>query len=728
MRHALLFLLIMPGCACDEEAPEPSPEGLSYPRLLVRADMKATLLARQNLPVFSDLYSQIEAKADGEYRIPDGEGWDYHAYNHNACIAQASAFLAWLHEDQARADKAREHFKMLETDMETHGDWDLNIRMPANMVCGVQAWDLLMGTDFFPEAEAAEAQEKLGIIADKFYAQYVETELYRWSALVVTQNNHPIRTAACLILPGLAFPDHPEAKKWLDWGLAEYDYLFAPEGQYIQAEGGVSEGSFYFHFGLAAAMGALIAADNAGASEGTYHRNCISRNPAEPWNGGPCEDGGAFTFRNALYSEHFGRALDWSVALRMGDGRRPSIADGGLNNPNGSALIAHWQPDKMHQVWDWQNQTSGRVRGTGWGLDLLIQHYAYLPEPVGGEAPAWKHRVMPESGYAIFRSGWEEDQRYSVLLAERGAARLTLHDHVDGTHFLLSAYGEYLAIDTGYYKPNTLDNAITAEAQAHNVILIEGRGDATKGMLNDWTGNDAYLEHSAENDHLVYAEARTNYRQSEITRGMAMLRDRYWVVADRIVTEAPEAREHRWRFHAGAGYDLGGEFHLNGDRLEVVQAQARLDLALASTAGTPVFEAPPFEEHEAPYVHSIGGGEAHHGVADGIVTAQAPFYLAIMVPSPTETEPDFSIRALPAPRDSVAYRIEGPDGVDVVWLRGPEAAETMEWEDHSLQSDGTLTILAMDGSFGLMARGTEVRLDGALQLSGPGDEGVSILP
>ena len=56
MRHALLFLLILPGCACDEEAPEPSPEGLSYPRLLVRADMKATLLARQNLPVFSDLY------------------------------------------------------------------------------------------------------------------------------------------------------------------------------------------------------------------------------------------------------------------------------------------------------------------------------------------------------------------------------------------------------------------------------------------------------------------------------------------------------------------------------------------------------------------------------------------------------------------------------------------------------------------------------------------------
>ena len=163
--HRSIFILLLTGCACEDEAPEPTPDGLSYPRLIVRADMKPMLLERQNLPVFEDLYRQIEAKADGDYRRPDGEGWDYHAYNHNACIAQASAFLAWLHDDKPRADKAREHFQMLESDMETHGDWDLNIRMPANMVCGVQAWDLLMGTDFFPADEAEAAQEKLGIIA-----------------------------------------------------------------------------------------------------------------------------------------------------------------------------------------------------------------------------------------------------------------------------------------------------------------------------------------------------------------------------------------------------------------------------------------------------------------------------------------------------------------------------------------------------------------------------------
>lgn len=728
MKRSLL-LMCLAGCACEEDPEPPGPTAISYPRLLVTADQKETLRGRIHKPVFSELYARIEAKAGQDYREADGEGWDYHAYNDNACVAQANAFLAWLHDDKSYADKARAHFKSLETDYDTHGDWDLNIRMPPNMVCGTQAWDLLMGTSFFPESEAQEAQEKLGLIADSFYEQYVETELYRWSALVVTQNNHPIRTAACLILPGLAFPDHPESKKWLDWALAEYDYLFAPEGQYIQNEGGVSEGSFYFHFGLSAAMAALVAADNADAGELELHRNCISRNPAEPWDGGPCIEGEPFHFRNALHSEHFARALDWSLALRMGDGRRPSIADGGLNNPNGAALIAHYQPGMAHHVWDWQDQSSGRVRGVTWGMDLTIQHFAYLPDPAKGQPPDWKHRFMPDSGYAIFRSDWEEDQRFSVLLAEHGAARLTLHDHVDGTSFLLSAFGEYLAIDTGYHKPDDLQNARTAEAQAHNVILIDGRGDAKKGLLNNWTGEDAFLEQPAENEQLAYAEARTSYRQSDFVRSFMMVRDRYWIVADRIQTEQQEDREHRWRFHAGAGRDLGGELILNGDQLEVRRDRASLFVHLASSAAVPNFEAPPFEEGQPPYVHSISGGAGHHDVADGLVTARAPYFLAVMVPERAGMDAEFEVAALQAPEGTVAYRISGPEGDDIVWLRKSGQATVLDLgQGLQLSSDAEFTVAAVDGSFGLIARGSEARLGDTVVVAGAAAEGVVAQP
>mgnify|MGYP001183021020 CR=1 FL=1 len=42
-----------------------------------------------------------------------------------------------------------------------------------------------------------------------------------------------------------------------------------------------------------------------------------------------------------------------------------------------------------------------------------------------------------------------------------------------------------------------------------------------------------------------------------------------------------------------------------------------------------VFEAPPFEENQAPYVHDIND-HGHHDVLDGVLSAQAPdFFCAV---------------------------------------------------------------------------------------------------
>ena len=54
-----------------------------------------------------------------------------------------------------------------------------------------------------------------------------------------------------------------------------------------------------------------------------------------------------------------------------------------------------------------------------------------------------------------------------VELERADAVHIGLHDHVDGTSFSLAAFGEYLLIDTGYYKPNSLTNSRTADADAH---------------------------------------------------------------------------------------------------------------------------------------------------------------------------------------------------------------------------------------------------------------------
>ena len=67
-------------------------------------------------------------------------------------------------------------------------------------------------------------------------------------------------------------------------------------------------------------------------------------------------------------------------------------------------------------------------------------------------------------------------------------------------------------MDPGYYKPNDLNNALTAHADSHNVILIDGQGAPDKGLLTDFGDTDAFLENTLDGTAFDYAEARQSYR------------------------------------------------------------------------------------------------------------------------------------------------------------------------------------------------------------------------
>jgi hypothetical protein len=705
MRYSAGLALLLAACSED---PPPEPERvIVHPHLAVRADQKESILARLNDAPFDALYARITARADNEFSEPEAGVWDWKTYNKNACISQANAFLAWLHDDPTRAEKPRQYFRDLATDYENHNSWDLNIRMPYMAVCGVHTWDFLMGSGFFPAEEASAAQDKLVHIAQAHFDHYVMDSFYRYTALEVTQNNHPLRTASTLALTGMAFPDAPGAMEWLGWALAEYDYLFSEEGHYIQAEGGVSEGPHYYFFGLPAVMAALIAADNGWDEARPIKRNCLSRNIGPPWNAGDCTET-SFDFSNPLRRERFAKAMDWSMALRMGDGGRLSIADGGRHSPNGLALMAGYAEGKEHLVWDWMTNQRDELKTTG-GMHLTIHHLAHLPHPLTASEPSWLNRFMPDSGYAVFRSGWDPQARLGVLMAEHGPARLTLHDHVDGMHFMLEAFGEYLVIDTGYYKPNELNNARTANAPAHNVILIDGQGAPTKGLLNDWGGADAYLENTHDGQRLAYAEARQRYQNTNFVRSMAFVGGRYFVIADRLTSDAAEAREHRWRVHAGVGRDYPGQSSFEGNRATLTATHARLEIALASPSGDVVFQAPPFVEDQAPYVHSING-HGHHDVLDGVISARQPSFLGVLLPSPTD-DTSLTIEAVDAPEGSVAWRIVGGETDDLIWLRSGGVELPLEVNAELIQTDAELLILSGSDA-GLMVSGSSLSVGG----------------
>ncbi|MBW2455780.1 MAG: heparinase II/III family protein [Deltaproteobacteria bacterium] len=733
-----LALSLLTACSDPPELVIP-PDG-PRPRLVVTADRKDDLTERIGREPYASILAAIEVEAAKAFEEPDPDVWDHKTIGDNNEIAQANAFLAWLLDDETAASKARDILLRMPTDFETNATWDVNIRMPHVLMSFCFAWDLLRGTPWLNDQDAARAADLVTTVNAKFFDQFLNNPATRQLVLGFSQNNHPIRTASAIGMVAITFPDHPEASTWANWAVSELTYLLGPDGRYLQSDGGVSEGPFYYGFAYGPALAFFIAMDNAVDPARSFARDCRNRQDDDPWLVTDCVEGEPFTFDNPLYGELFQSTVDWSINLRLPSGWRAPLGDANFIALNGGAVLTGFG-GAPHTLWDWENTLEESPPMT-WGMDLRAHHLAYVDDSVTAAEPPWKNRFMPAAGNAVFRSGWDPEARWLLLVAENGPARKTLHDHVDGTSFTLAAYGEYLLLDPGYYKPDDMDNAVTAHGDSHNLILIDGQGPPDKGLLIDFGDADAFLENTLDGEALAYAEAHESYRDSTIERSVVFVRDRYFVVADRLSTTHGTARTHAWRLGGWAGLDVEGVFEPRdclgdsgcGARWE--RSVAGVDVHLAATdPGLQIVE-PPHTPLQAPHVEAFDRQRnvVDHGVIDGVVDGLAPGYLAVLAPyrvgAATGDEDDVPIvTPLDAGADAAAWLIETPAGTEVAWLRKPGAATTLTLAGGAeLTSDAELTVLDItSGQFGLIARGTSAAIDGSPVVTAGADEPVALV-
>ncbi len=666
----MIFLLL----ACKGDVVDSAAtEEVTWPRFYARPEHKDPTLARLDDEPWSHLHGRVVERAEADFEAWDTQVWDHSVHGHNGEIAMNAALLAWLHDDADRAAVARQWFDELPTDFDTNATWDVNIRMPASLMSGAAAWDLLTGAEAWEDSEAEAARDKLLAITRAFHDRYVEEETLRLVALHYSQNNHPIRTATAIGAVGVLFEDEELA----DWALSELTYLWGPDGQYVQADGGVSEGPHYYAFALAPTLAFAVGMQNWADSGGSwsFSWDCINRLDQGVWADHGCVDGDEGTWRDLLADDRFLASVDWSIDLRTPLGWRAPYEDAYLRPVNGGGLLAAWTGEGRH-LWDVEHSGDDDWPLTS-GLDLVGHHLLYTPAEVVAEEPAWTHAVYEDGGIAVLRTGWGEQDLWLKLVGEHGAVRQTLHDHVDSLSFTLAAYGDYLLVDPGYHKPNELDNAVTSDADAHNVVLIEGQGAPDKGLLLDFGDTDAYLAPLVEDEDVAYVEASQSYEQTDFVRGVALVRDRYFVVADTLSSSEDEPREHAWRLGGWAGHDVGHTWELLSDGVVVARDLGGVEVRVASSAALEVVE-PPLVDGAAPHVEEMSRDRdiQHHGVIDATVTAVAPSFLAVLAPFPV----DGSVERLTVTRaDGVGWTVSGADFTDTV---------TLDESGLSIQGDG----------------------------------------
>ncbi|HEX5131906.1 MAG TPA: alginate lyase family protein [Candidatus Krumholzibacteria bacterium] len=184
-----------------------------------------------------------------------------------------------------------------------------------------------------------------------------------------------------------------------------------------------------------------------------------------------------------------------------------------------------------------------------------------------GVAPSAGPSVtFPWGGHAIMRNGWKPDAQWSFFdVGPYGTA----HQHRDKLHVSVDAFGRALLVDCARYnyQRGAFRDYFTGSA-AHNVIRIDG-ADQKPGAerARDPLATSEYGSRPGWD----YARGIFNAGYEGVdgqaihTRALIYVRDRFWVVADRIETDRPRTVEALWHFAPDCSLSIDGRSAVTTD-------------------------------------------------------------------------------------------------------------------------------------------------------------------
>jgi hypothetical protein len=345
-------------------------------------------------------------------------------------------------------------------------------------------------------------------------------------------------TAGALAL----YNELPEAKRWFDWSFKMHVALYP---WYGEGDGGSAEGASYYEgtnmLQSLRAVGLFEAATGVDISRNPWYQ----KNPYF-----------------LIYSHPPGFA-------------RSQFADHGGSTPQPSgqhklgALLQAARTGNPYAVSYARAIESGFPGGPANHLRLLW-YPLELPEPKPlGELP--KGRAFRDVGVAYLHSAIDRPDDNIMFEFRSSPYGSYNHAHADQNSFNITAYGEPLILDTGYYTAYGDEHHYgwTIHTMAHNCVLVDGKGQGPRnadayGEITEFVVGDgfAYLVGSCPN---AYHEVKLE----QFDRHVLWLQPDTYVIYD--VLRAPEAHRFDWLLHAANEMDVnerGRTAHVRGERAE----------------------------------------------------------------------------------------------------------------------------------------------------------------
>ena len=419
-------------------------------------------------------------------------------------------------------------------------------------IAGALAW----GYDWLYSYLSDEEKE---LVKEQLYirTKQVATHVMEHSKIhQVPYDSHAVRSLSSVLIPcSIAlFEDAPEAKEWLDYTLEYYSGLYTPWGG---ADGGWAEGPHYWLTGMAY----IIDAINLVRKFNGY--NLFDR----PY----FHKTGDFPFY--VYPPNTNRA---SFGDHANLGELPGLKVGyNIRQFAGVTGNGYYQW-YYEQIKKYDTNPYEKFYNKGW-WDFYFDDMMYVHDYPTVEAIEPKDiptvKWFKDVGWVAMHANMDNPDEHIMYLTKSSRYGSISHSHGDQNAFVLHAFGDPLAIHSGYYIAfnSTMHNNWRRQTISKNAILIDGNGQyAERDKLHAIAANGE-IKKVEEHDSYAYvcSDATKAYQHyvpylTSYIRETYFIDQSYFVIIDSISLE--QEAEIDWNIHSLKEMELKQQsFVINGE-------------------------------------------------------------------------------------------------------------------------------------------------------------------
>ncbi|TDF96571.1 DUF4962 domain-containing protein [Paenibacillus piri] len=373
-------------------------------------------------------------------------------------------------------------------------------------------------------------------------------------------DSHAVRSLSSVLVPGCIamFGEEEKAEQWLNYTLEYYACLYTPWGG---VDGGWAEGPMYWTTGMAFVTEALNLLKKYTGID-FYERPFFRKTGDFP----------LYCFSPDTLRASFGdqSTLGDPVSLKTGFNIRQ------FAGVTGSGLY-QWYFEQTKAI---DTDSEMKFYNYGW-WDFRFDEMVYLQDypSVSAEKPTAIESVkwFRDIGWVAFHSNMDKPEDHIMLLTKSSPYGSISHSHGDQNGFLLHAYGEPLAIESGYYVAfnSTMHMNWRKQTRSTNNLLIDGLGQyagtnkalnkAAYGVVEDVQQYAAYT-YSRCNATAAYTE-NVPYLE-RFVRELYFFNESFIVVVDHVDLAQPGKVD--WLFHTLYEMKLDGQsFKVKGQKADM---------------------------------------------------------------------------------------------------------------------------------------------------------------